>query len=155
VGTFSKILFSSPRLGYVILPETLVEPFVALRWLTDFQSFSLQQSAMALWMTEGHHQQHIRRIRKIYNQRRNNLVDSLHRRFPAGDFNLSGDNAGLHILVWLNTIKASQQNQLMTACQIRLVGIFPVDIKGDENEQCGLTLGFIAITENDIDEGIK
>ncbi len=70
VGTFSKVLFPSLRLGYLIVPEDLVDAFVAARWICDRSSPLVEQAALADFITEGHFASHIRRMRALYMERR-------------------------------------------------------------------------------------
>ena len=70
MGTFSKVLFPSLRLGYLIVPEDLVDAFVAMRWITDRSSALIEQAALADFIAEGHFASHIRRMRALYMERR-------------------------------------------------------------------------------------
>lgn len=100
VGTFSKVLYPSLRLGYVILPEALVEPFCAMRAVMDRSPSSLLQAVTADFMNEGHFLGHIRRMRTLYQARQACLLDKLQQRL--GRFmTLSPVDAGMHFIGWL------------------------------------------------------
>lgn len=66
LGTFNKLLFPSLRLGYVVLPPSLVDPFLALRYGTDLRCAGLDQAILCDFMVEGHFGRHIRRMRELY-----------------------------------------------------------------------------------------
>lgn len=100
VGTFSKVLFPALRLGYVILPQALVEPFCTLRAVMDRSPPTLLQATTADFMSEGHFLSHIRRMRSLYQARQQALVEQLHRQL--GDFfSLTPVDAGMHLIAWL------------------------------------------------------
>ena len=79
LGTFSKMLFPSLRLGYAVLPEDLVEPFAAARHLTDRQSSGLVQAIMTEFILEGHFARHLKRMREHYAERHAFVCDLLER----------------------------------------------------------------------------
>jgi len=98
VGTFSKILFPSLRIGYIVIPRDLVSLFEAVRFATDIFPPYLCQEALADFMELGHLGRYIRKMRRIYGERRNALVDSLQAEF--GDFfEVHGSSAGMHVSV--------------------------------------------------------
>ncbi len=100
VGTFSKVLFPSIRLGYLIVPPTLREAFVAAREALDLFSPTLYQLALATFMREGHFARHLRRMRQVYRERRDTLVEGL--ATHCGDaIALHNAEAGLHAATWL------------------------------------------------------
>lgn len=100
VGSFSKVLFPSLRLGYVILPEALVEPFCAIRAVMDRSPPTLLQATCADFMAEGHFLGHVRRMRRLYQARQAALLEALQRRL-GGCLEVSATDAGLHLLGWL------------------------------------------------------
>ena len=69
LGSFSKVLFSSLRLGYVVVPPALLEPLLTLRIDTDRHAPTLDQAILCDFITEGHLGRHIRRMRELYRTR--------------------------------------------------------------------------------------
>ena len=76
VGTFSKVLFPSLRLGYLVVPPDLVKAFVAARALADWHSPLVEQAALADFIVEGHFERHVRRMRRLYAERQGFLVEA-------------------------------------------------------------------------------
>jgi len=98
VGTFSNVMFPGLRLGYLVLPPDLVEPFQRAKWLADRHSAQLEQAALTDFIREGHLERHIRRMRRVYKRRREVVLDALSRAF--GDrATVSGDASGMHLVV--------------------------------------------------------
>jgi GntR family transcriptional regulator/MocR family aminotransferase len=81
VGTLSKVLAPGLRLGYVVAPEPVLARMTALRGLTDSQGDLPLESAVAELIEDGELQRHVRRARRIYDQRRHALLAALDRRF--------------------------------------------------------------------------
>nr|WP_315399883.1 PLP-dependent aminotransferase family protein [uncultured Duganella sp.] len=101
LGTFSKILFASLRLGYAIVPKALVPAFRGARLLMDRHSPSADQHVLAAFITEGHLDRHIRRIRGVYSDRRAQLIGMLERSIPRDLGWLQPSDQGMHLLLWL------------------------------------------------------
>jgi GntR family transcriptional regulator/MocR family aminotransferase len=100
IGTFSKVLFPSLRIGYIVIPFDLVERFAAVRFAMDIFPPYLYQEVLADFMTMGHFARHIRKMRHLYSERRTALIESLHSEF--GDLlKVHGAEAGMHVAVTL------------------------------------------------------
>ncbi len=100
IGTFSKVLFPSLRLGYIVIPPDLVDHFVAVRVAMDIFPPYLHQEAITDFMREGHFARHIRRMRLLYSERRTALVESIREQFGAR-LEIHGSQAGMHLAVTL------------------------------------------------------
>ncbi|HEX5738653.1 MAG TPA: PLP-dependent aminotransferase family protein, partial [Hydrogenophaga sp.] len=99
IGTFSKSLFPSIRLAYMVLPEPLVAPLVTARTIFDGHPSQPMQAVAADFMDQGHFAAHLRLMRQLYRGRRDALLESLHRHLPWADpMNSSG---GLQMAVRL------------------------------------------------------
>lgn len=89
LGTFSKVLFPALRLGYLVVPTSLLSRFLHHRDALDLFSPTLYQSALTDFIAKGHFARHVRRMRTTYQQRRDVLVDGLRNRLGhrlhAGD----------------------------------------------------------------------
>jgi GntR family transcriptional regulator / MocR family aminotransferase len=102
IGTFSKVLFPALRLGYLVVPENLVDVFARAKWIADRHSPLLDQQVLTEFITEGHLERHIRKMRGLYEQRRKLFVDNLRLTF-GNRISILGDNAGINVLVRFNT----------------------------------------------------
>jgi GntR family transcriptional regulator / MocR family aminotransferase len=100
IGTFSKILFPSLRIGYVVIPEDLVDRFAAIRNLSDLGPPHLYQAVLSDFIEEGHFARHIRRMRLLYSERRNALVESIRGEF-GNSLKILGAEAGIHLVATL------------------------------------------------------
>ena len=100
IGTFSKILFPSLRIGYIVIPRDLVEHFAAVRMAMDIFPPYLYQEVLTDFMEQGHFGRHVRKMRQILGERRNALIDSICDEF--GDMlEVHGSAAGKHVSVTL------------------------------------------------------
>ena len=116
VGTFSKVLFPSLRLGYLVIPPDLVDRFVAVRVAMDIAPCGFFQKVLADFIQEGHFSRHIRRMRLLYNERRNVLLESIRTELGVGA-EVTGGQAGMHLSVAIKgisdkeiAIRAAKQN---------------------------------------------
>ncbi len=100
IGTFSKTLFPSLRLGYIVIPPDLVDRFAAVRYAMDITPPHFFQAVLTDFMNEGHFARHIRRMRQLYAQRRTALVDELQKEFGSA-LEVLGSEAGMHLAVIL------------------------------------------------------
>jgi len=100
IGTFSKVLTPSLRLGYIVIPSDLVDRFIAVRRAMDICPPSFYQEVVADFIGEGHFSRHIRRMRVLYRERRSALVASISKELGAM-VEILGSEAGMHLTVAL------------------------------------------------------
>jgi len=153
VGTFSKVLFPALRLGYLVLPQDLVYVFARAKWLADRQCSLLEQYALTDFITEGHLERHIRRMRSLYDQRRQTLVQSLFSHF--GDrVKILGENAGMHLMVKIDT--NFSDDEIVQRAAVAGVGIgaaYPQYLKDSPGSE--FILGYAELNQQQIEEGVK
>lgn len=99
-GSFSKVLFPGLRLGYAVVPARLVDAFAAARLVADTHRATFEQVVLAEFIEEGHFERHVRRMQVLYRERRDVLIDCLTREF-GGDVRVGGEEAGMHLVLWL------------------------------------------------------
>lgn len=96
IGTFSKVLFPSLRLGYIVIPADLVERFIAVRLTMDISPPDFFQHVIAAFMNEGHFARHLRRMRVLYREQRTALVNCIGEELgPLVE--VLGSEAGMHL----------------------------------------------------------
>jgi GntR family transcriptional regulator/MocR family aminotransferase len=83
VGSFSKVMYPSLRVGYVVAPEWLIEAMVGLRWHIDFMPPMLESAALAQFIEEGHFERHLRRMRTLYAEKRRAFTAILAAELPG------------------------------------------------------------------------
>jgi GntR family transcriptional regulator / MocR family aminotransferase len=99
-GTMSKILCPSLRLGFLVVPEQLVDSIAKVRSAMDQHSPAIDQATLAQFITEGFFLSHVKRMRKLYLERRDCFVEQFNK--LLGDrFVLQIPEAGLHFVAWL------------------------------------------------------
>lgn len=155
VGTFSKILFPALRLGYLVLPEVLVEPVVATKALEDTGTAILEQLVLADFISTGHFDRHLRRTNASNAARRNALVAAVHKEFGERA-EVCGANAGLHLLVWLKGSHGGTIADVHGKAEkagVGLYGVEPFYIKPPK--RTGVVLGYAPLPESEIREGIR
>ena len=153
VGTFSKVLLPSIRLGYLVVPPDLVDAFVAARELTDRHSPSIEQAVMADFIVEGHFARHIRRMRTLYAERQDALVEAA-REELAGLLEVRPAEAGMHLLGRLPEGTDDRQASRLAAKQG--VEVPPLSLHGIEaSQRPGLLLGYAAVESREIREGVR
>jgi GntR family transcriptional regulator / MocR family aminotransferase len=96
IGTFSKVLFPALRLGYVIVPPPIVDAFRKQALICGLGAPRLDQVALADFIEQGYFARHIRRMRKIYGERRRAFAERIRERI-GGRLELEGATAGLHV----------------------------------------------------------
>ncbi|MGX6444302.1 MocR-like pyridoxine biosynthesis transcription factor PdxR [Neobacillus sp. K501] len=153
VGTFSKILSPGLRIGYVVLPQVLIEPFKKMKWYTDRHHSSLEQLILTRFMREGHFDRHIRKMKRIYKQRRESLVKNLKSHFP--DCIILGHAAGMHLVVEIPQVEIHEP--LIDWLQNYGVLVYSVDhyslVKDTHSNK--MVLGYGSLSLEKIEEGVR
>jgi GntR family transcriptional regulator/MocR family aminotransferase len=154
-GTFSKILFPALRLGYLVLPECLVEAVAAVKGIGDAGTATLEQLALADFMGMGHFDRHLRRTNASNAARRHALVAAVGEEF--GDrAKVCGANTGLHLLVWLKGRDGGMIADAHSKAESSGVGLYTVDsFYIRPPKRTGIVLGYAPLQEREIRKGIR
>ena len=153
IGTFSKVLFPSLRLGYVVIPADLVDRFIMIRRAMDLGPPGFHQEVLADFIGEGHFARHIRRMRVLYHERRTALVASIES--ELGDMvEVQGSEAGMHLTVTLRdegrdveiAERAAQQNLSIWPLSAHYLGEAP---------RRGFILGFGSTPTEEIPRAVR
>jgi GntR family transcriptional regulator/MocR family aminotransferase len=96
VGTFSKVLFPSLRLGYVIAPESVVDGFIAAHLSTDMHAHLIDQAVVTDFMEQGHFANHLRRMRVLHAERQHLLIQQAER--ISDGIAVAPSEGGLHLV---------------------------------------------------------
>jgi len=118
VGTFSKVLLPSLRLGYIVVPRSLQPLFSRIAYYLAPSPAPLLQAAVADFMQQGHFARHIRRMTNVYSERRNALIEAIHANF--GD-KMQTQLSALHVVLSLPT----RTNDVRIAALAAEVGLAP------------------------------
>jgi len=153
IGTFSKILFPSLRIGYLVVPPNLIPIVSKAKWLCDRFCPILEQYALTDWIRLGHFERHIRRMRQLYNLRRQTLIAAFEKYF--GDrIAILGENAGIHLMAKIQT-DLSDEVVIKKAAAAGIGLISARDYYLQPRNQGEFIFGYGQLEESEIERGIS
>jgi GntR family transcriptional regulator/MocR family aminotransferase len=153
VGTFSRTVFPSLRLGYLVVPKSLTTAFTGAKWLNDQHSAILEQQTLAEFIISGAYERHLRRVRRRNALRLEALLDAIHEHL-AEAVDVTGDSAGAHIAVWPR--RSVEENSLIARAAERDVGIYGISHYFlTRARRTGFLLGYARMNVREIREGIR
>lgn len=144
LGTFSKIMMPSLRLGYIVAPERFVEIFTKGRGRIDVHSSGVGQRALAEFMRQGHLLRHLRRMRKIYAERQQALMTAITTYLP-GELTVAPCATGLHLVALFTERLKARMSDTDAARLLKAAGIHVQPLSQNHLEQpiySGLVLGY-------------
>jgi GntR family transcriptional regulator/MocR family aminotransferase len=153
LGTFSKSMFADIRVGYIVVPEDLIETFLLAQRNMGTLASITNQDALAEFIATGAYLSHIRRITRIYRTRRDRMVQEL---ASATDRRLLVDPpaGGMQLLARSSTIT----NDKVVAAQLFEAGVIARPLSRmlfHRSKEQGLFLGFAAWNEKEIDRAAR
>ncbi|QMV65920.1 GntR family transcriptional regulator [Ectopseudomonas oleovorans] len=150
-GTFSKLLFPSVRLAYLVLPEHLLESFTRASALMSRHANSLAQAVLADFIHEGHFDRHVRRMRKIYASRAEAFAEAAHRHWQ-GLIEVPEIRAGMDIACQL---QVESEQDAFTRLQAAGIDTIPLSRYCVNTRAAGLVMGFAPYEERTIEDAAK
>jgi GntR family transcriptional regulator/MocR family aminotransferase len=152
VGTFTKMLFPSLRIGFLVLPSRIVDAFAAAKASVDRHAPTLDQAILSEFILEGHFGHHVRRMRQIYAERVGVLVDACKRNL-RGLIDVIPAPAGMRTVGWLpNDLDDSIAAQSAIARGLEVAALSRFAVK--HRSPNGLVIGFAACNEAEIRRGV-
>ncbi|MGV7208102.1 PLP-dependent aminotransferase family protein [Oxalobacteraceae bacterium A2-2] len=155
LGTFSKTMFPSLRIGFVVVPEALAVPLARMRAQSHARGRVAEQLALAEFLRSGQFALHLRRMRRLYRQRRDALQALLHVHM-AGMATVRGGSAGMHLVLAFDDARL---DDAAISAQARDYGIVanPLsrhDVQGDSGWK-GLVLGYAQVPVEYMEEPVR
>jgi GntR family transcriptional regulator / MocR family aminotransferase len=151
-GSFSAVLFPALRLGYLVVPESMVDVFAAAGSVSTHHPPLLEQAVLCDFITEGHFARHVRRMRELYAERLAVLLESA-RQELKGLLEISSVEAGLQTIGWLQG-QLSAERAAAAGAEHDLEVIPLNRYAWGRIRRQGLVLGFAAVDPREIRRGV-
>ncbi|MEW6994465.1 PLP-dependent aminotransferase family protein [Colwelliaceae bacterium MEBiC 14330] len=157
ISTFSKLMFGSARIGYVVADEQLIAQLAAYKMLMNHKCNVLMQQTVAKWMQQGGFEAQLRRMTKLYHRRRDFIVAQLHA-YQRQGLPIQFEIPAGGMAIWLDTGKSvvglkesllSKQVYLQTEIEFNIIKDLP------EQHYRFIRLGFAAMNEQEVVQGLK
>jgi GntR family transcriptional regulator/MocR family aminotransferase len=160
LGTVSKTLSPTLRIGYLVVPPGLSQPFAKAKALADRHTAILEQEALADLIESGGYERHLRRVRRKNGARRAVLLNTLEETL-GDEVTIVGADAGLHVIVWLNRLKSAREGELITRARHVGLGLYSVassyapSARRTRPDRAGLVIGYASLDEKAIRLGVR
>ena len=155
VNTFSKILSPSFRISYMVLPKKIVDGFAKKIGIYSCPVPALDQLILADFIDGGHLEKHISRMRNIYRNLRNTLIQSIEKSSLSKNAEIFEENSGLHFLLEIKTEKTKSEIRkelLERKIKIAQLDDFYLDAKNmeEKNGRTVLVVNYSALKKDEI-----
>lgn len=157
LGTFSKSIGAGIRVGYIVAPSALAKPLITLKGLLNNGNPWLEQAVLAEFLDSGSFAHHLRKIRRLYMDRRNTLIGTLNEHF--GEAEISGAEGGMHI-TWTLPKDLPDAEHVAALARKAGVGMYPLNsgacsfIANRQQRERMMMLGFSSVSQQKIRDGI-
>ncbi len=155
LGAFSKSLSPALRISYMVLPNQLIR-----RYERNLQFYicpvpTVEQKILQIFIDRGHFERHLNRMRNLYKQKREALVEALHDKLP--EVKIEGDSAGLHFIIRVHN--GMDEAALVVAARDQMVQVYGLSryysSSSQETSDGTLLLGFATLRFEEIDDAVS
>lgn len=122
-GTFSKMMFPEFRLGFMVVPDVLIDALSVAKYYTDTRSSYLEQLALSAFIREGHYARHVRKVRKACQQRQQVLIGAIEE-WLSNVLKVHPTDSGIHLICWLKHPWTEQE--FIEQCQKAELAVQPL-----------------------------
>ncbi len=153
IGTFSKVLFPSLRIGYIVAPPDLVDAFIKARAVVTHTSSLMEQAVVADFINEGHFARHIRTMRALYAELQGVVVREAKKEL-VGLLHLQPDEAGMDLIGWLPTgvnEEAALRGAAAKGVEVTALSAYSIE----RPKQGALRLGYTGFKAKDLRQGMR
>lgn len=150
VGTFSKVLYPSVRLGYLVAPPELMAPLCERKRLSDHHTNPVYQLALASFLSDGTLEKHIRRMKREYRARRDHLTDCLRRQFGGG-VRVSGGASGMNLVADFDGVRFTDER----VRELLRCGVYAAPIERQGRRTGELILRYAGLTKDELTCGAE
>ncbi|MFC0398017.1 PLP-dependent aminotransferase family protein [Paraburkholderia rhizosphaerae] len=151
LGTFSKVMFPALRIGFMVLPRALAPAFLRTAGALMLRGRIIDQLALADFIEAGHFTRHLRRMRRLYAERRMALEDALQRHL-SGLLTVSGGAGGMHLSARIDvSVADTEVSRAGRAHGLVLRALSPFCLPGTQAGYNGLVLGYGDVPERKMD----
>ncbi len=155
-GTFSRTIFPSLRIGYLVVPKSLVAAFTGAKWLCDRHTAGLEQATLAEFIRSNAYERHLRKLRRRNAARRQALLQAIADFIGARNADVSGEKSGAHLAIWpRKSIEEQVIRERAAALDVGVYGAGPYFLGPHQDARTCILLGFSRMTEEEIREGIR
>ena len=154
MNTFSKTLAPSIRISYMVLPPVLMRQFRTRLGFYSCTVSSFEQYTLARFLSQGHFEKHINRMRKFYKLRRNRVLSAIESCPLASRLTILEENAGLHFLVKVDTALSDEalvDRLLQAGIRIRALSSYYLSPVPEEKAHC-LIVNYSGLTDAQLEQ---
>jgi len=155
IGSFSKSLFPSLRLGYMVCPKRIRSDLIKAKLLDDLGSPVSEQAALASFMQSGLYEKQLRASIQEVMVRRKVLVHELRRAFKDA-IEIGPHNSGMHLVVWFPKLRHAQLQALIQEAANRQVFVQSIEFSYKNRPPSpGLLLGYASMKADEIRAAVR
>lgn len=152
IGTFSKVLFPSLRIGYLVVPPDLCNAFASARYAADICPSFLAQEVLADFLAAGHFARHIQRMRRLYARKQAALLQLL-RPGLSSAWRIHGEGSGMHITI--TTRRRCNDVAIATRAAEQKLWLWPLSPAYLSTPRSGFVLGYGSISEAELPAAVR
>ena len=155
VGSFSKTLFPSLRLGYIVCPASLRDALYKAKLLDDLGSPSVEQAALATFIQSRQYEKHLRKSVKELMNRRRAVVEAL-QRLAGSHIEIGPHQAGMHFAIWFKNLPFNRLDAFIDRAKSLGLGLYPIHpYYRTRPARPGLLIGYAGLTVNQLKTAVE